>query len=203
MVNYQKGKIYTIRSRNSDKVYVGSTCNELRKRIYEHKTDYKYWVVNSNCKYVSSFEVLKDGNCYIELFEKYPCNSKDELKRREGEVMRSIECVNKKKWIGMTREEMKEHIKEYNHEYYKEYYEENKEYYKEYYQNNKHIIKEYNKEYRKEYRKEYYQKNKEEYNKKQKEKITCGCGCVVSRRHKAVHMRSKKHKTWEEIQNIS
>ena len=170
MVNYQKGKIYTIRSRNSDKVYVGSTCNELRKRIYEHKTDYKNWV-NGNPKYVSSYEVLKDGMCYIELFEKYPCNDKNELKRREGEVMRSMECVNKD-IAGRTP---------------KEYQEEHKEH----------------KEHKKEYNKEYYQKNKEEYNKKQKEKITCGCGGVVSRRHKAEHMRSKKHKTWEEIQNIS
>ena len=203
MVNYQKGKIYTIRSRNSDKVYVGSTCNELRKRIYEHKTDYKYWV-DGNRKYISSYEVLKDGMCYIELFEKYPCNSKDELKRREGEVMRNMECVNKIKWIGMTREEMKEHIKEYNQRQEvkekknvrgKKYYQNNKECFKEYYQNNIDIIKEY--------RKEYYQKNKEEYNKKQKEKFTCECGRIVSRRHKAVHMRSKKHKTWEEIQNIS
>ena len=121
MVNYQKGKIYTIRSRNSDNVYVGSTCNVLRKRIYEHKTDYKNWI-NGNPKYISSYEVLKDGACYIELFEKYPCNSKDELKRREGEVMRSMECVNKKKWIGMTREEMKEHWKEYYKEYHKNRY---------------------------------------------------------------------------------
>ena len=167
MVNYQNGKIYTIRSRNSDKVYVGSTCNELRKRIYEHKKDYRYWV-NGKPKYVSSFEVLKDGMCYIELLEKYPCNDKNELKRREGEVIRSMECVNKA-IAGRTP---------------KEYQEEHKE-------------------QRKEYHKERYQKIKEEYNKKQKEKITCGCGGVVSRRHKAVHMRSKKHKSWEDMQHDS
>ena len=193
MVNYQKGKIYTIRSRNSDKVYVGSTCNELRKRIYEHKKDYRYWV-NGKPKYVSSFEVLNDGNCYIELFEKCPCNSKAELKRREGEVMRSIECVNKV-IAGRTRKEYEEEHKEQKKKYYKERYQKNKEEYnkkqKEWRENNKKKIK------------EYYQKNKEEYNKKQKEKITCECGDVVSRRHKAEHTRSKKHKTWEEMQNIS
>jgi len=193
MVNYQNGKIYTIRSRNSDKVYVGSTCNELRKRIYEHKKDYRYWV-NGKPKYVSSFEVLKDGMCYIELLEKYPCNDKNELKRREGEVIRSMECVNKA-IAGRTPKEYQEEHKEQRKEYHKERYQKIKEEYnkkqKEYYQNNK------------EKQKEYYQKNKEEYNKKQKEKITCGCGGVVSRRHKAVHMRSKKHKSWEDMQHDS
>jgi len=97
MVNYQKGKIYTIRSRNSDKVYIGSTCNELRKRFYNHKTDYKRWV-NGKGDYTASSEVLKDGNCYIELLEKCPCNSKDELLRREGQLIRSMKCVNKIKY---------------------------------------------------------------------------------------------------------
>jgi hypothetical protein len=97
MVNYQKGKIYTIRSRNSDKVYVGSTCNELRKRFHGHKKKYKRWI-DGKGDYVSSYEVFKDGNCYIELLEKCPCNDKNELERREGQLIRSMECVNKIKY---------------------------------------------------------------------------------------------------------
>jgi hypothetical protein len=103
----------------------------LRKRFYEHKQDYKRWV-NGKYHYVSSFEVLKDGMCYIELLEKYPCNDKNELKRREGEVMRSMECVNKQ-IAGRSIEEYrkdnnieikkkhKEHRVKYKEEYYKRF----------------------------------------------------------------------------------
>ena len=208
MVNYQKGKIYTIRSRNSDKVYIGSTCNELRKRFHDHKLDYKYWVDGKRA-YTSSFEVFKDGMCYIELLEKCPCNDKNELLRREGQLIRNMDCVNKI-IAGRTLEEYYQDNKELMSKKNKEYYENNKEdikeYNKEWKENNKEHLKEYRKKYyqdNKEKIKEYYQKNKEEYNKKQKEKITCGCGSVVSIRNKAMHTKSKKHKTWEEIQNIS
>ena len=34
-------------------------------------------------------------NWYIELFENFPCNSKEELNKREGEIIREIGTVNK------------------------------------------------------------------------------------------------------------
>ena len=195
MVNYQNGKIYTIRSRNSDKVYIGSTCNELRKRFHEHKRHFKMWVDGKRA-YVSSYEVFKDGMCYIELLEKCPCNDKNELERREGQLIRSMECVNKH-IAGRSIEEVKEYQKEWS----KEWYEKNKEKVLQK-QNEYYSIPEV-KEKIKEKRKEYYQKIKEEYNKKQNEKINCYCGSIVSRRNKAIHMRSKKHKTWESEQEVS
>ena len=75
-------------------------------------------------------------NWYIELFENFPCNSKEELNKREGEIIREIGTVNKQ-IAGRTK---------------KEYYEDNKDkmkqHYKEYQEKNKDMIAEKNKKYR-------------------------------------------------------
>jgi len=94
MVNYELGKIYTIRSSETVGVYVGSTCDNLAKRFGGHKASYK---LNQN---VSSKHIFDYGieNSYIELLENYSCNSREELNKREGEHMRLMEnCVNKLK----------------------------------------------------------------------------------------------------------
>ena len=44
-----------------------------------------------------------------------------------------------------------------------------------------------------EYKKQHYQLNREKILERKKEKITCECGAVVSRRHLSKHKRSKKH----------
>ena len=128
-INYQNSKIYTIRSHQTDKIYIGSTCNELRKRLYQHKQDYKRFLKN---KYhiVSSFEILKYDDCFIELYEKYPCSDKMELHKREGEIIRSLDCVNKLIPARTKKEGKKEYYqknKEKVLKRQKEYYEKKKE----------------------------------------------------------------------------
>jgi hypothetical protein len=117
MPDYQKGKIYIIRSHNTDLVYIGSTCEKyLSNRLGGHRTKYNRFL-NGKYKYKpTTFEILKLGDYYIELIEKYPCNSKEELCRREGQIQREINCVNKrienrtkKEWV----ENHKEQIKQY------------------------------------------------------------------------------------------
>jgi tRNA A37 threonylcarbamoyltransferase TsaD len=84
--NYANGKIYTIRSRSRpDLVYVGSTTQTLAVRLGGHK------VPSNHCR---SKQIIELGDSYIELYENYACTGKDELNRREGEVMRSMDCVN-------------------------------------------------------------------------------------------------------------
>jgi hypothetical protein len=77
---YQRSKIYIIRSPNNEKYYIGSTIDDLNKRFYKHKQ-----IDVNTC---SSKEIINSGGAYIELFELYPCNSKIELKKREGELIR-------------------------------------------------------------------------------------------------------------------
>jgi hypothetical protein len=46
-------------------------------------------------------------NCKIELIENYPCNSKEELLKREGWYIKVTECVNKMV-AGRTKQEWKQ-----------------------------------------------------------------------------------------------
>jgi hypothetical protein len=95
MPTYQNGKIYTIRSRSrEDLVYVGSTTQSLAKRLGGHRRSYDMWKNGTNHKY-TSFDVIDIGDSYIELLENYPCSNKNELHRREGQLIRSMDCVNK------------------------------------------------------------------------------------------------------------
>lgn len=93
---YHNGKIYTIRSYQTDKFYIGSTCSPLHKRFYGHKNDYAQFQ-NQKYHYITSFEIIKYDDCYIELLELFKCDYKIELRKREGEWIRAnkINVVNK------------------------------------------------------------------------------------------------------------
>jgi len=120
MVNYQNGKIYAIRSHNTDRVYIGSACTELYKRFYDHKAGFKRWK-NGSPSYTSSYEIFNYGDCYIELLEKYPCKDREELKKREGHYIRTLDCVNIN-IAGRSQKEYQEERKEYIKEYHKNHY---------------------------------------------------------------------------------
>jgi hypothetical protein len=186
MPDYSKGKIYTLRSYQTNEIYIGSTIDLLPKRLWKHKTDYKCWK-NGKKPYITSFELIKYDDYYIELLELFPCNSKAELEKREGHHIRYMECVNKL-IAGRTK---------------KEYYIENKkkvlEYQKDYYEDNKDKIKEQKKEYRienadkiKEQMKGYRIENVE----KLKEKINCECGAIIRKSDLSRHQKTKKHQNF-------
>jgi len=93
MPDYKLGKIY--RLSNGHLVYIGSTAQlQLSMRLGDHKSHYKRWVKTGKY-YTSSFELFKVGTPTIELIESYPCNSKDELRAREGHHQKLNVCVNK------------------------------------------------------------------------------------------------------------
>jgi hypothetical protein len=101
---YRNGKIYILRSSNTDNVYIGSTIQKLHKRLHTHKSVYKKFLENGKI-YTSSCEIIKKGNYYIELVELYPCDDKFELLRREGELIRSTQyCINSR-IAGRTKEQ--------------------------------------------------------------------------------------------------
>ena len=95
MVNYQNSKIYAIRSYQTDEIYVGSTVNELSKRMSQHRAGFKLFNVGKR-NYTSSYKILEFGDAYIELIELFPCGSNMVLCKREGEIIRATPtCVNK------------------------------------------------------------------------------------------------------------
>ena len=94
---YKNGKIYTIRHKNDDSlIYVGSTIQPLFKRWYEHKSN----VNNETHKSYNMllYHKIRETNIedfHIELYENFPCNSKEEWNKREGEIIREIGTLNK------------------------------------------------------------------------------------------------------------
>ena len=188
---YQRGKIYTIRSHKTPLVYVGSTIEKsLKNRLSGHRTQYKQYK-NGTGNYRTSFDILDiDENCYIELYENYPCDSKEQLEKREGQIIRELDCINKC-IPGRTKKEWREDNKEKRLEYYKQWKDNNKEYFNEY-QKQYH---ENNKEKRNIQSREHYQNNKEKLN----AKYNCECGGRYTHCHRTRHMKSKKHKEYMEF----
>jgi len=154
MIDYQLGKVYKIVG--NGKVYVGSTTKPLLcQRFSQHRADFKSWKNGTN-HYKTSYECMDDPECYIELLETCPCNSKDELHIYEGKWIRSLECVNKR---------MEDRKKT-------EYYKNNKEYCQQKARDNyykKKLIGN-NSQQIKEKSKEYYQQHKEHINQKKRER---------------------------------
>ena len=122
MADYSKGKIYKIYKKDEPELcYIGSTITTLEARLSGHKRDSK--------KKPSPFHKKVDGKWDewdILLIENYPCCSKKELFKREGELIRLLGTLNYE-IAGRSQ---------------KEYYNENKEKIKLYQQNNKEIIAE-------------------------------------------------------------
>jgi hypothetical protein len=132
---YENGKIYTIRSLQTDKYYIGSTCNPLYKRLGQHKSTYKKYITNNEkYHYITSFEVVKYEDCFIELLENYKCNSKDELNKREGELIRLYkDNVVNKEIAGRTKKEWRVDNKNKIANQQKDYMMKNKEKYDEWF----------------------------------------------------------------------
>ena len=199
MPNYQNGKIYSLRSHQTDDIYIGSTTLSLSLRKAGHRNHYKRHL-DGEYHFVTSFNITKFDDCYIELIENYPCNTRNELDKREGELIRGMDCVNK--YIaGRTKKSYYVDNKEAISESQKAYYVDNKEAISEkkkaYYVDNKERLKEYreaNKERLKEYQKAYRDENKE----KLKEKYTCECRSVLTHCNKSRHEKSKKHQAYKE-----
>ena len=95
---YENGKIYKVVDNGYNLCYYGSTVQPLSKRFSTHKKDYVRYRDGRKerpltiCKIFDEYGV---DNCKIELVELFPCNSKEELHKREGEHIRNNDCVNK------------------------------------------------------------------------------------------------------------
>ena len=93
---YNQGKIYSIRSHKTDKFYIGSTTEKyLSRRMANHRRNYKKYI-DGRYNYISSFEILKYEDAYIELMCSSPCENVYQLRAIEGKFIRENEnCVNK------------------------------------------------------------------------------------------------------------
>jgi hypothetical protein len=124
-----KGYIYTIRSYQTKDIYIGSTRDKLCNRMAKHRFSYKQFI-NGNYDYTTSFDIIQFEDAYIEILEELEYNSKEELKQKEGNYIRNMECINKH-IAGRTKQNWYEDNKERILEERKKYYEDHKENIKE------------------------------------------------------------------------
>ena len=146
---YNNGKIYKIISPNSSKVYVGSTCNDLHKRLKAHIYSFKCWLKdNSKQTYLKSYELIKLGSVDIILLESVNCSSKEELLNKEKEWIEQLkeDLINNNNPIRTDDDK-----KKYARKYMKGYYELHNDKFKQYYQ--------LNRDKRLEYQNNYYKKS--------------------------------------------
>jgi hypothetical protein len=146
MVNYQNGKVYKIINEKNEIIYIGSTVQGLSQRYTKHKH--------------------KAPNHKIILIENYSCNSKEELCKKEQEVIEQHSNLLNKYRAYNSEEDKKEYKKEYDKKW-----------------------RENNKEEKKEHYKQYYEKNKDKIN----EKVKCEfCNCEISKQYLKTHQNNKK-----------
>lgn len=184
------GYVYSLRTHQTPDIYIGSTTQSLSRRISNHRNCYKRYL-NGGGNYVSSYEIIKYEDAYIELIFEGEFESKNALHRKEGECIREKNCVNKR-IEGRTKQEYakdnKEHISNYRQKYREEHIEKVTEYLQKY--REEHKVEE--KQYREEHKDELAKKRKE----RDKRKYECSCGSICSIAGKSEHERSQKHQTF-------
>ena len=126
MVNYNKSIIYKLCCKNPDikEIYVGSTCCFTRRK-QQHKTRCN----NENSKAYNSkvYQFIRENgnwdNWDMVLIEKYECDDKQELHKRERyyleQLQATLNCIipsrNKKEY----KKDNSKEILEQGNEYYK------------------------------------------------------------------------------------
>jgi len=98
MPDYQLAKVFKIVSNDDVEVYIGSTTlPRLCTRLAKYKNDYKCWKEGKSSK-ISLYDIFDEygiDNVSIVLLESCPCNSKDELMKRQRHYIETIDNINK------------------------------------------------------------------------------------------------------------
>ena len=152
------GRVYIIKNKVDDCIYIGSTIKTLNERFSKHKKDQK---IKDYFIYLYMEDIGID-NFYIELLEEFENITKDDLRKKEQEYIEKYKNINED--IVLNTNNAYTNIQEYKKQYDKQYYEANKdkkkEYDKQYNKDNKDKKKQYreaNKDKKKEYDKNVYQ----------------------------------------------
>ena len=111
-MKFENGKVNKILNTVDEDVYVGSTCQPLCKRMAKHRN---CTADKSQCHrplYVK-MKLFGLDKFYIELIEECPCESKEQLRKREGHYIKLIGTLNALVAGNTT--------KETNHDYYEKH----------------------------------------------------------------------------------
>ncbi len=82
-IDYSKAVIYFVKCSETNKIYIGSTTRRLCYRIGHHRSKHN---TTSTKDFI---------NPTIHLLEKYPCENREQLLKKERFFVESLPCVNK------------------------------------------------------------------------------------------------------------
>ena len=173
---YAHGKIYKVVDNAYALCYYGSTVEVLSRRMAGHRMHYKLFGEGKRNR-ISVFDIFDAhgvDQCKIELVEEFPCESKEQLHKREGFYIQNNECVNKHvagrsvaEWYADTREQRYQVAECWRSA-------------------NEEKVKKMNKNYR--------NKHQEQIKEKRSVKCLCSvCGSEHTHHMTAQHRRTKKH----------
>ena len=197
MVDYKNACIYKIccKDPNIKDVYIGSTCNLIRRRA-EHKS---YCYNKKNSKYILPvYRFIRDhggwDNWIVLKIKDTPCDNKDELRLKEREEFEKIGAKLNSQYPQRSAKEYNSspETKEQSKKWYIEHKEEILEKMKVKYNENKEEFIEKVKKYNEKNREKILENQRE----KGKEKVECPCGSVVSRSNLSKHKKSLKHQNY-------
>ena len=213
-IDYSKAIQYKIVCNNPaiTDCYNGSTCS-----LKDRKSKHKKHCTNPNDKYyhLKVYQFIRENGgwdnwTFIQL-EEYPCKSKQELLARERYWFDIIKPTMNSNLPMLTTEERKESNRQHTKEYNATHKEERKKWYAEYNATHREELKKRDAEYyathieeRKKYNAEYAATHREERKKRNAEyyathreenlaKITCECGCIITKHALSRHQRTQKH----------
>jgi hypothetical protein len=190
IITMYKIKIYKIVNDTDNNIYIGSTRNELRKRLSNHKTGYKKYI-NCGSGYVSSYILFENygvENCKIILLEEFDVLNKEQQLKHERYYFDMLKnnIVNIKKPYATKVEELQ--TAKINNKIYRDT---NFEYLKAQKQNRKinnpEELKLINKQWR--------NKNKSTIAKQRATKIMCECGLLCASSNMTPHKKTNRHIT--------
>ena len=125
---YRNGKVYKITDNACTRCYIGSTCESLSQRMTRHRKGYRNYLKGGKY-FITFFNIFDEfgiDNCLVELIENCPCDTVEELRKREGHYKQSTGCVNKQT-PGRTYAEYREHYREQINQQKRDHYWKNKD----------------------------------------------------------------------------
>jgi len=175
MTDYKEGRIYAIKSKDTNEVYIGSTCKPLKIRMSSHVSEYKNYIkTNDPYKKVTSYKILQYDDAYISLIENFPCDTKRDLLNREGYYIRNtpnvVNIVIEGRTIKEWRTDNAVRLKEYRKEY---------------------VAK--NPELKKKWNNKYYHKHLDKIKTYVQQPVQCECKLSMTKGALGAHMKSKSH----------
>jgi len=181
------GYVYAIRSGQTDKVYIGSTFKKLNIRLAQHRADYKRYTTKGEYHYVCSYDIVKFEDHYIEELKKYQGINAKQLRENEGKIIKEMQttAVNHGQ-AGRSTREWRNDNKEYLRIKKQIHYRDNREYLRI----KKQIQYRENKDYYSKIAKNYRVNNKDKIAAKNREKVECECGVILTKQHLQRHKKN-------------